>query len=95
MGHTIHIDKKFNKKCNCRICGKDMLEYEQYCYSAGYICSKECYDTLFGICEQCGCKNMSVKINLEYGLMGEHKEALCDTCYNKKHGLGYMVIKGK
>lgn len=74
---------------HCKHCGKEFKESEQYAYYSGYYCSKQCYNTLFLNCTECGEKNMTAKYNLK-----RHGEQLCRKCYDNKHGLTSVTISG-
>ena len=74
----------------CNVCGytpEELGKEKHYAYSCGHYCSKECYDTLFDICDVCGELNMTVVSNENNG-----KGKICDACYDKEHNLSVVTI---
>src|ERR1041384_855644 len=78
---------------HCQACGRTQNDppegaQARFCYSSGQYHGGTCYDTLFGICESCGEKNMSVVINSKPENHIRHPEwaaPLCDDCHWRLH----------
>lgn len=73
---------------HCKVCERTQNDppvgaQPRFNYSAGQYHAGACYDTLFGICEVCGQKNMSVLSNLNSWLP-ECRAPLCDSCHQMR-----------
>lgn len=76
----------------CRICSKPTIRHAQYCWDGGLICSRECRDSMFTKCPNCGDNRFKTTLERNRTM---HKDAFngCDKCRDKHYGLVVVTIR--
>lgn len=97
------LDDRLKEALNatCAVCAT--TKHRKLFYSWRRIldsyCSEKCYDTLFGICLDCGQRNMRCAQNAEPNALnpswGGPENHICDPCHQKKHKWHVCTITSK